>query len=587
MATSTEAPRTPAAPRAVGGRRWAPAVAWLHRTPAVVAAAALAVLAVSWPLLTGFADPPWDWWPHLWYSWHQGGAIKAGGLPSLFAHDDTSVFDAHFAFYGGTLYAIAGALSVVSGITIAYTSMHLLAFGAALGGFFWLARMAGLGRWWSLVPGTLFISSPYVLALTYARGGWPELTAVCVMPLLVASALSVLRAPRLQAWPAVALAVSGVVFFGSHNITLLWGGTVVALTAALVVCFVAPARRLVTRAGVLRLAAVLVPAALVNAWFLVPDVVYQSHTYVGARPGDWEHTLHAFSVLVSGDRLFSLGRGTANVAVPSFALQLPLLAFAWVLAAVVVVRSRLSSSWGRITVALSAMTVALVVVMTHVGLITALPEPFAFIQFSFRIESYILLGAAGAVLAALVLVRGAAAPARRRWAWAIVPVVAVSLVQAAGQAHMVRDAQSNRPTWESDPGYLTGDAVPGAEDYVGWDLPKMTVGGAAPRIAFPARDAERSGHTTVVADAQPGELLATNASALPELVKLEGARFAGVDQTLHNVIQVDRGATPGAARITLGAAHPWPVVAGRILSLMGLLGFALLAAAMLRRRRAD
>jgi hypothetical protein len=552
----------------------------------VAVAAALVVLAVSWPLLVGFDDPPWDWWPHLWYSWHQGGAIKAGGLPSLFAHDDTSVFDAHFAFYGGTLYAIAGALSVVLGITVAYTSMHLLAFAAALGGFFWLARMAGLGRWWSLVPGALFISSPYVLGLTYARGGWPELTAVCVMPLLVASAVSVLRAPALRAWPAVALAVSGVVFFGSHNITLLWGGTVLALLAAALLLAVPVTRRLVTRAGLLRLAVILVPAALVNAWFLVPDVVYQSHTYVGARPGDWEHTLHMFSVLVSSDRLFSLGRGTANVAVPSFALQLPLPALAWVVAALVVVRPRLASPWTRLVVILLAVTALLVVVMTHVGLITALPKPFAFIQFSFRIESYILLGAVGAVLAALVLVRGAASPSRRRWAWAIVPIVAVSLVQAAGQADMHRGERANRPAWQSDPGYLTGDAVPGAEDYVGWNLPKMTVGADAPRVAFPAGDAERGGTTTVVADAQPGELLATNASALPDLVEIDGARFAGVDQTLHNVIRVDRSATPGAARITLRAAHPWPVVVGRILSLAGLLAFAALGAAMLRRRRA-
>jgi hypothetical protein len=582
MATSTEAPPAPAAPRVTEGRRWASAVDALDRTPVLLLVAAAIVLAVSWPLLLGFDDPPWDWWPHLWYSWHQGGAIKAGGLPSLFAHDDTSVFDAHFAFYGGTLYALTGALSVVVGITIAYTSMHLLAFAAALGGFWWLARMAGLGRWWSLLPGALFITSPYVLGLTYARGGWPELTAVCVMPLLIASGLSVLRAPRLRPWPALALAVSAVIFFGSHNITLLWGASVLALVAALAAAAIPPARALVTRAGVLRLAAILVPAALVNAWFLVPDVVYQAHTYVGARPGAWEETLRMFAPLVSSDRLFSLGRESANVAVPSFALQLPVLAFAWTMAALLVVRPRRSSAWLRAALILAAVTALLVVVMTHVGLITVLPKPFAFIQFSFRIESYILLGATAAVLAALVLVRGAPSPARRRWAWVLVPIVMVSVVQAAGQAQMVRDEQSNHPAWESDPGYLTGDAVPGAEDYVGWDVPKMTVGTDAPRVAFSAADAERDGRTTVVSDAQPGELLATNAAALPELVKLEGARFAGVDQTLHNVIEVDRDARPGAARITISAATPWPVVLGRVLTVAGLLLFGLVAFSLRR-----
>jgi hypothetical protein len=555
----------------------------LDRTPVLLLAAAAVVFAVSWPLLLGFDDPPEDWWPHLWYSWHQGGAIKSNGLPSLFAHNDTSVFDAHFAFYGGTLYALTGALSVVLGITIAYTLMHLLAFAAALGGFWWLARMAGLGRWWSLLPGALFLSSPYVMALTYSRGGWPELTAVCVMPLFIASGLSVLRAPSLRAWPTLALAVSAVVFFGSHNITLLWGGSVLALVAALTAVTIPSARALVTRVGVLRVAAILIPAALVNAWFLVPDVAYQSHTLIGARPRTWEGTLRTLAYVVSSDRLLSLGRETASVAVPSFALQLPLLAFVWVLATVAVVRPRLSSAWARALLVLSGVTVLLVVVMTHVGLILALPKAFAFIQFSFRIESYILLGTAAAVLVALVLVRGATSAPRRRWAWVLVPIVAVSLFQAAGQAHMVRDGRSSLPPWQRDPGYLTGDDLPGAQDYVGAHVPAVTVGAGAPRVTFSAEDAERDGRTTVVADAQPGELMATNGAALPELVKLEGARFVGVDQTVHNVIEVDRDARPGAARITMSAASPWPVVLGRVLSAVGLLLFGLVAFSLRRR----
>jgi hypothetical protein len=557
----------------------------LDRTPVLLLAAAAVVFAVSWPLVLGFDDAPEDWWPHLWYSWHQGGAIKSGGLPSLFAHNDTSVFDAHYAFYGGTLYALTGALSVLLGITIAYTSMYILAFVAALGGFWWLARMAGLGRWWSLLPGALFVSSPYVMALTYARGGWLELTAVCVMPLLVASALSVLRAPRLRAWPALALAVSAVIFFGSHNITLLWGGSILAFVAALTAAAIPSARALVTRAGVLRVAAILIPAALVNAWFLVPDVVYQTHTLIGARPQTWERTLRWLAYLTSSGRLFSLGRESANGTASSFALQLPLLASVWVLAAVAIVRPRLSSTWARALLMLSGVTVLLVVVMTHVGLILALPKPFAFIQFTFRVESYVLLGAAAAVLAALVLVRGAPSRPRRRWAWVLVPIVVVSIVQAAGQAHMVRDQQSFLPPWQRDPGYLTGDAAPGSDDYVGANVPAVTVGAGAPRVTFSAQDAERDGRTTVVANVQPGELVATNAAALPELVKLEGARFVGVDQTVHNVIQIDRDARPGAARITLSAATPWPVVLGRVLSVVGLLLFGLVAFSLRRPLR--
>jgi hypothetical protein len=40
----------------------------------------------------------------------------------------------------------------------------------------------------------------------------------------------------------------------------------------------------------------------------------------------------------------------------------------------------------------------------------------------------------------------------------------------------------------------------------------------------------------------------------------------------HTVLQVDRTAEPGAATITLRAAHPPAVTVGRLLSLLGLLG---------------
>jgi hypothetical protein len=40
----------------------------------------------------------------------------------------------------------------------------------------------------------------------------------------------------------------------------------------------------------------------------------------------------------------------------------------------------------------------------------------------------------------------------------------------------------------------------------------------------------------------------------------------------HTVLQVDRTAQPGAATITLRAAHPPAVTVGRLLSLLGILG---------------
>jgi hypothetical protein len=52
---------------------------------------------------------------------------------------------------------------------------------------------------------------------------------------MTAAGLSVLRADRLRTWPALTLVGSGVVFCGSHNMTLLWGSTFLALVGLAIV----------------------------------------------------------------------------------------------------------------------------------------------------------------------------------------------------------------------------------------------------------------------------------------------------------------------------------------------------------------
>ena len=134
-------------------------------------------------------------------------AIKANHLPSLFLNYPYGVLYPEYAFYGGTLYALTGTLSLALGNTpvATYVLTYLLGFAAAYGGWYWIARMVGLGRWWSHVPGLVFITSAYYLTLIYARGDWPEYIAVSTIPLMVASGLSVLRADRLRLWPALVL----------------------------------------------------------------------------------------------------------------------------------------------------------------------------------------------------------------------------------------------------------------------------------------------------------------------------------------------------------------------------------------------
>jgi hypothetical protein len=59
--------------------------------------------------------------------------------------------------------------------------------------------------------------------LIYGEGAWPAFLASSMMPMIVAAGLSILRAERSRLLPACALAGSTIVFFGSHNITMVWG----------------------------------------------------------------------------------------------------------------------------------------------------------------------------------------------------------------------------------------------------------------------------------------------------------------------------------------------------------------------------
>ena len=55
----------------------------------------------------------------------------------------------------------------------------------------------------------------------------------------------------------------------------------ILVPAVLVLAVVVPeTRRMVTRRGLLRVLAVVVPAMAVNAWYLLPDLAYHSHTLI-------------------------------------------------------------------------------------------------------------------------------------------------------------------------------------------------------------------------------------------------------------------------------------------------------------------
>jgi hypothetical protein len=540
------------------------------------------------PLLFDGSQRGADYWVHFWYVWHQAEALRDGG-PSLYIHDTPSLFVPRYAFYGGTLYAITGALGLLAGsILHAYMATYLLGCAAAYGGWWWLGRQAGLSRLVAHAPALVFVTSAYAITLLNPRSDWPEHIGVSMLPLLAASGLSVLRADRLRLFPMLAFAVSTVVFTGSHNLTLLFGTTLLVLLSVLLLLVVPSARRLLSGRGVLRLLGVLVPAVLVNAWFLLPDIKYQSHTSVANLAPLWKSWLGQFDYLVGTSRLFSLERGTEDSLREGYgSFALPVLAMAWVVVATVVSRPRLRDGWLRTLLVLAAVTTGTIVVMTHVGLLRG---PFAMVQYSFRLESYVNLTISGAVLAALVLVTRHPGRAANLCLGALAAIVVVSVVQAAGQISEPRDASKNFDM-TANPTYYSPNGLTHAQDYaVGGDLP-VTGSAGLPQIIFPVQEI-KDGSVTAQVDPNAGTYFVMNLMTIPQFVKLEGATPYAVDPIGNLIVQLD--SVPGfgpSTSVTVSEAPPPAARTGRWLSVLGLLGLAANVAVIgvrwwRRRRRA-
>ncbi len=537
------------------------------------------LVALTWPIISGTNVYFADWPIHLWFLRHQGDSLLHDGRPSLLVHDDAGVFYPFFAFYGGTLYAIGGLLVVSLGGAgrHGYVVDWVLAYILGYGGWMWLGRMAGLGRWAVHAPPVLFLTSPYLVTLVYARGDWPEFVALCSIPVLVASVLSVLLADRLRVWPGVALVLAVILFTGSHNLTLLWGGTLLAVLGLVLYVCSARIRRQATGRGVARVAGLVVPAVLVNAWFLAPDLVYQGRTVIaGIYYPHWRSTV-ANTLGFIDQPLFSFGRHDVN----KYVVALPVLTMAWAVSvAALAWRRTWRTTWMLLFVLLAVLVALLVITMaTHGSLVLHLPRPYVLIQYTYRLENYILLAVAGGVLVGLVLVNEAVSW-MRLLAWGSLAVVVAISVGGALRQIDIPPIQANPkfPLWNAN--------IDSVGDYADGTLPEIPPG-PRKQLLFPAEQV-RHNRISATLDLQRGEIVDTNLVVMPALIHIDGADLIG-NRTLragdliqpHAVLRVDVTAIPGAARITVRGASPWPVVVGQILSVLGVLGLA--ANALLHR----
>jgi hypothetical protein len=573
--------RKRSARRAAGGRRLQAAraleqrIALVRPSAPVVAVAAALVLAVllAWPLLFTDATFNKDWLNHLWYVWHQSHAIRENGVPSLFLEMSFGVFYPFYAFYGGTLYALTGGLSIALGnLTLdTYILTYIAGFAAAYLGWYWLSRSLGLGRWLAHVPGVVFVTSASYLTLVYSLGDWPEFLALSTMPLLIASALAVARADRARLGPMVVLSGASIVFFGSHLLTVVWGSAVGVVCGAVLLALLPSARRSLSRTGTIRAVSLIVLGALVSAWFLLPLAAYESQTVIARDYPEFRALLEHRMYIVAGRNLFTLSRATASNTI--LVVALPVLAMAWTVAGIgLAVYDLRRGIWLKATIVMAVATVVLIIVMTHAAIILALPRVFSTLQFSYRLESYVLLAASGAVLSVLALNRGGTRRASV-WRWALVPILVVSIVaaieQAGGYEHgpdrSTALASYLEPTFEQQ----------GLFNYVDGRL-SLTEAHLL-RVVFSVRH----DHAVRTVDARPGQLVDTNLRASEDLMHIVGARIVEDDPEGNDVLEIERprGSTSAgaplrgsgpSATIEVSDATGAPIVIGRYLSLAAL-----------------
>jgi hypothetical protein len=336
---------------------------------------------------------------------------------------------------------------------------------------------------------------------------------------------------------------------------------------------------------------------MVSAWYLLPTLAYESRTRVGSEYHHAQEAVRTSIGLVSAVHLFTFSRGSA-LSTPSaypFALSLPVLAIAWVLVGLLLLcRRQHQRSWTRLLLICSGVGVLITVVMTHAGLLLALPRQYTFIQFSYRMETYVLLELCAAILAALVLARGGSRRGRA-FTWMALPVCIVSLVGAIQQTRAYPyPGQDRYAALESYGEVETGNN----QDYQDASEPVIDARNLA-TVDFPF-SAVHDDRVELTVHLRPGTLVATNIAAGAYMVHVTGAKAVGTDsEDGYMVLAVGAGGAGGGAHsggvggsqgsaptetISVSPADGLPIALGRVLTLAGLAVLVLELLALWARR---
>ena len=560
-------------------------------------AIAVAAVVVGGPaLFTGNGFAP-DFTNHLWAVSVQAHAISRGIVPTYFLNANAksfgpSAFYPFFAFYGGTAYALTGALATVldGQVVVAYVASILAAIAAAYGGTVWLARQLGARTWRAHAPAITFVASAYYVTDLYGRGAWPEFLAGSVIPLLGASAWRIARGPSVEIVPCILFVAAAIIFSGSHNISLAWGTVVIAAT--LVLLLIAFGRRAmpVSRARLGWLAALSVLALGTNAWFLIVDVLHAHSTAAGAESVPWAYTsfFETPGVLFDPLRTVPVQSGT-----PALFVQLPVWLLGWALLSAACVRRRAGWDVIRAFLAVTVVLLALLLALSVEGVYNLLPHLLQLIQFPYRLVEYATLAIAGLVMVAVLGVERAGPQSRRRRPGVVDGALAIAvLASVALCVWQLWVPNTREPALSIVDRYQAIASVHeypkswyAPVDYADQSAPIVTV---APDRVLNLNPATFEGNgVTLTVTPPPGSApFAIDILAGPYIVALHGLDDIG-RTTGGEMVATRQDNGSGPVRLTVSLRSGGDIAAGRAITAACLLALAMLLAVAIARRLRD
>jgi hypothetical protein len=573
--------------------------AYVERTAVWIPAVIIGLLAL--PMAVTHRSFGHDWTLHLWAVRQQQWNIEAMGHPGLFVSAaPLGAFYPVFSFVGSGIYSVGGYLAIALGDQpiVAYKLLFVAGLCLAYGGFTWLSVQLGLRGWRSQVPGAVLVTGAYYITDMAGRGDFAEFIAVSSIPFLVAAACHLLTSDVVGRRHRVALVVAVFVLSGSHNITLLWGTVFVVLLALVAAIAWGPTwhRPLPWRrvARVIGLGAV---GAGLNAWYLFPDLAYGLDTVVGrvssaTKPGTifvhWPLLLNPFR---PADHSPSL--------VPFFArdirLSFPCLFLAFVLVAAGAFWRGKDGATRRFLVGLVALTGAFVFLCVSTAPWGSLPHFFWSIQFTWRVDSYVLLSAALLVMIALAWQASAGEPLRRVSSIVVVAIVVFNVGAATWQVWRVRSEYVRTPFEVVTHGHFAERVV--ASHYVvppSWYSGGDFRDGSAPVIAVsagrtmtvPLQRVHGSSFSGTIAVPDGPAPFTTNIAAGPRFVRMGGITAVGrTPDGFVVAVRADRTPAVGPVVVTIHQAGSALLRAGSLVSLMSALGFVVVLVLPVRRLR--